>query len=68
MKIKIKNDFFGISVKKHFHLDIWEEDDSLNFAVRERLLDIANDFIEYLEILDTVQEIPGIIFQIQKIF
>ena len=53
MKIKIKSDLFGISVKKHFHPDIWEEDASLNFVVRSRLLDIANDFIEYLEILDS---------------
>jgi|1_EtaG_2_1085319.scaffolds.fasta_scaffold11289_3 hypothetical protein len=51
MKIKVKDDLFDISIKKQLHPGIWDEE-SLNFAVREKLLDIAKDFIDYLEILD----------------
>lgn len=52
MKIKIKNSLFDISVKDQLHPDIWESDGSLNLIIEDKLLEIANDFIDYLEVLD----------------
>lgn len=51
MKIKIKDDIFDISIKKNLQPLIWDGD-SLDFSVRERLLKIAEDFIEFLEVID----------------
>ena len=51
MKIKVKDDLFDISIKKQLHPGVWDEE-SLNFVVREKLLEIAQDFIGHLEILD----------------
>jgi|TARA_A100001515_G_scaffold144530_1_gene148894 hypothetical protein len=52
MKIRVKNDVFDVSVKKELHPDFWQKDDSLNFLIRDKLLKIAEDFINYLDILD----------------
>ena len=51
MKIKIKSDLFDLSIKKELNQSIWNGE-KLNTLVRERLLKIANDFIEDLEIVE----------------
>ena len=50
MKIKIKSDLFDLSIKKELNQLIWDGD-KLNILVRERLLKIADDFIEALVIV-----------------
>ena len=51
MKIKIKSDLFDLSIKKELDQSIWD-DEKLKPLVRDRLLKIASDFVEYLEVLD----------------
>ena len=51
MKIKIKSDLFDLSIKKELNQSIWDGE-KLNTLVRERLLKIADDFIEDLEIVE----------------
>ena len=51
MKINFKPDIFDISTKKQLNQEIWNGD-VLNPIIRERLLDIANEFIESLEVIE----------------
>ena len=51
MKIKIKSDLFDLSIKEELSQALWD-DEKLKPLVRDRLLKIASDFIEYLEVLD----------------
>ena len=51
MKIKIKSDLFDVSIKKELSQLIWDGD-VLDPLVRERLLRIANDFVDDLGMLE----------------